>query len=379
MVIKFMTNSVYSFWGLHCACMRNQDRSQKVLSGFEDERLYHLADLTFEKEKRTQSNLILQDIVKENITDYEGIRSVMSSYFSSEELENIDQKLRPAFEAYSSFLEKNAFHIDKNIEALNKNQSLYEVELQNLYKCFNIPSDKQCICFLNPFPKDKMMDGISNPTCVSMDYSLTRNEDESHYVQNSDILKRKESTPFHEATHFLFFNSQLKKDIEQEKTPAATKLLDEAIKDFEKNGNPIDREKIKVFAVGAINEAFAACSTALYNEKTTGKPVSDNNEWYHGWKQANDLTRQMYPLFKEYVTAGKTFDEDFIGRLTNNIKIDRLKRKNIPNYTTENNTSKTMAELRGTSSAVKVPQTRKISLNKEDILKLYQSSKQKVS
>ena len=38
-----------------------------------------------------------------------------------------------------------------------------------------------------------------------MDYSLNKNEDLNNYIENSNILKRKASTPFHETTHFLFF------------------------------------------------------------------------------------------------------------------------------------------------------------------------------
>ena len=86
------------------------------------------------------------------------------------------------------------------------------------------------------------------------------------------------------------------------------------------------------------SKAFAACSSALYNEKTTGQPVANKNEWYHGWKQANDLTRQMYPLFKEYIKTGKPFDDAFADRLSRAIKIDRLK-NNETNLSKENKSS----------------------------------------
>ncbi len=274
---------------------------------------------------RIKSDLIQKEIGRQNISNYEGLKKLLSEYLP-QEVDTLDKVLKPAFEAYFSFYDENKEVIDKNIEIMNSAQAVYENELTNLYKCFSISDDKQCCCYLNPFPENKIIDGISNSENVSMNYSLNKNEDSNNYIENSNILKRKASTPFHETTHFLFFNSQFKKDIENESSPQMKTLLNNVIRSFEKNGNQEDktsRAQKKIFAIGAINEAFAACSSALYNEKTTGQPVVNENEWYHGWKQANDLTRQMYPLFKEYIKMGKPFDDEFANRLSLSIKIDR--------------------------------------------------------
>lgn len=354
--IKFTTNPVYSFYGLYRNCMQNPEMAINAIKGFKNESLMFLMEAIPEKgtDAIIKSDLIQKEIGKQNISNYEGLKKLLSEYLPLE-VDNLDKVLKPAFEAYSSFYDKNKENIDKNIETMDTAQTVYGRELTNLYKCFSISDDKQCCCYLNPFPENKIIDGISNSENVSMDYSLNKNEDSNNYIENSNILKRKASTPFHETTHFLFFNSQFKKDIENESSPQMKTLLNNVLRSFEKNGNQEDktsREQRKVFAIGAINEAFAACSSALYNEKTTGQPVANENEWYHGWKQANDLTKQMYPLFKEYIETGKTFDDEFANRLSLSIKIDRLK-KNGTNLSTRNKSS--IAELRGVSTPTKAP------------------------
>ncbi len=369
--IKFTSNPVYSFYGLYRNCMQNPEMAVNAIKGFEDERLKSLMEVIPAKgsDARIKSDLIQKEIGRQNISNYEGLKKLWSEYLP-QEVDTLDNVLKPAFEAYSSFYNENKETIDKNIETMNSAQAVYENELANLYKCFSISDDKQCCCYLNPFPENKIIDGISNSENVSMDYSLNKNEDSNNYIENSNILKRKASTPFHETTHFLFFNSQFKKDVENESSPQMKTLLNNVIRSFEKNGNQEDktsREQKKCFAIGAINEAFAACSSALYNEKTTGQPVANKNEWYHGWKQANDLTRQMYPLFKEYIKTGKPFDNEFANRLSISIKIDRLK-SNETTLSTENKSS--IAELRGLS-----PQTKALykpqAISKENLKGLH--------
>lgn len=369
--IKFTSNPVYSFYGLYRHCMQNPEMATNAIKGFENEKLMSLMEVIPEKgtNARIKSNSIQKEIVRQNISSYEGLKKLLSEYLP-QEVDTLDKVLKPAFEAYSSFYDENKEAIDKNIETMNSTQAVYRNELTNLYKCFSISEDKQCCCYLNPFPKNKIIDGISNSENVSMDYSLNKNEDLNNYIENSNILKRKASTPFHETTHFLFFNSQFKKDIENESSLQMKTLLNSVIKSFEKNGNQdakTSRDQKKIFAIGAINEAFAACSSALYNEKTTGQPVANKNEWYHGWKQANDLTRQMYPLFKEYIKTGKPFDDAFADRLSRAIKIDRL--KNNETYLSKENKS-SIAELRGLSTPTKVPYKAQI-ISKEKLQGLH--------
>ena len=357
--IVFESNPMYSFYGLWRDCMSNPEMAKKALSGFDDERLSKIADII--PEKGTKTRKITEDIHKrigkEKVVDFKGLMTLMRNDLDFQDVYKFALVLKPAFKAYNDFFEKNKENINKNIDAMDKAQIAYSDDFDRLYKCFNIPSDKKCTCFLNPFPKDKINDGISNSENFSMDYSFNRVENENNYVENSDILKRKLSTPFHEATHFMFNNSQLKKDIENENNPEMNSVLHKMISKFEKKGkgdNKAPREELKFYAVGAINEAFAACSTALYNEKTTGKPAANDDEWYHGWKVANDLARQMYPSFKEYVSSGKAFDNTFFMKVNTSIKNDELKHANNQEATEQTNVSK-RGELKGLAASHKVP------------------------
>jgi hypothetical protein len=186
--------------------MQNPEMATNAIKGFENEKLMSLMEVIPEKgtNARIKSNLIQKEIVRQNISSYEGLKKLLSEYLP-QEVDTLDKVLKPAFEAYSSFYDENKEAIDKNIETMNSTQAVYRNELTNLYKCFSISEDKQCCCYLNPFPKNKIIDGISNSENVSMDYSLNKNEDLNNYIENSNILKRKASTPFHETTHFLFF------------------------------------------------------------------------------------------------------------------------------------------------------------------------------
>lgn len=368
--INFASNPMYSFYGLWCDCAQNKD----ALNGFDDDRLSKIANVAPQKGSKMRS--IIGKIHEFNITDITGLKSLIKDKLDTQTLEILES----AFEAYKEFYAKNKKNIDNNLIVMDTEQQTYQRELAKLYKCFDISPETICSCYLNPFPKNKINDGISNNKSVSMDYSLNKTEDANNYVSNSDILKRKLSTPFHEATHFLFNNSQLKKDIEEEKYPQINSVLNQVISKFEKKGNgTASRDEIKPFAIGAINEAFAACSSALYNEKTTGKPVTNDNEWYHGWKEASDLAKQMYPLFKKYLNEGKSFDCQFFAKLSSAIKIDELRNSNKLQPQEKTSSDKILG-LRGLDA---VPQTRtpdrssqSLSKANSNIIKYIQDSKQ---
>lgn len=105
-------------------------------------------------------------------------------------------------------------------------------------------------------------------------------------------------------------------------------VLNQVISKLEKKGNgTASRDEI---ILELIHEAFASCSDALYIEGTTGKPVTNDDGWYYGWKEANDLAKQMYPHFKEYLNEGKPFDCQFFAKLSSTIKTNEL--RNIMKY-----------------------------------------------
>ncbi len=323
--IEFQSNVLYGFCSLLSDCIQYGGQAQNVLKGFENKQLAELSALSQSSNFRLKKQLgqIQQQISSGKIEDFSILAETLKENIPAKDLTVIQK----AYAAYSDFFEINKNRIQNNVDTLNQSQNLYALELKNIYKCFGISEDKKCPCFVNPFPKNKFIDGISNENGVCMNYSLTREENQDNYIENSDILKRKSSTPFHEATHFCFFNSQIKKDIENGNNLPMKNVLKNLMNIFEQKGKDkaikASKEELKACAIGVINEGFAACSSALYNEKTQGTPVKNNNEWYHGWKEANDFARQMYPLFKEYVSEGKSFDTEFFNRL--NITMAREK------------------------------------------------------
>lgn len=128
--IKFTSNPMYSFYGLYRHCMQNPEMATNAIKGFENERLMSLMEVIPEKgtNARIKSNLIQKEIVRQNISSYEGLKKLLSEYLP-QEVDTLDKVLKPAFEAYSSFYDENKEAIDKNIETMNSTQAVYRNEL----------------------------------------------------------------------------------------------------------------------------------------------------------------------------------------------------------------------------------------------------------
>ena len=106
--IKFTSNPVYSFYGLYRHCMQNPEMATNAIKGFENEKLMSLMEVIPEKgtNARIKSNLIQKEIVRQNISSYEGLKKLLSEYLP-QEVDTLDKVLKPAFEAYSSFYDEN--------------------------------------------------------------------------------------------------------------------------------------------------------------------------------------------------------------------------------------------------------------------------------
>ena len=154
-----------------------------------------------------------------------------------------------------------------------------------------------------------------------MNYSLIQTEPAGNYYEGSNIPSRKISTPFHEMTHFLFYNSKVKEELSNSATGGAKNLMNYLTTQFENNPGEMSVGKDpKKNALAAMNEAIAVCSTALYNEKTTGAPVKEGDKWYHGFEMANRVAPIIYPHFKEYVKGGRPFDDRFYEAVLQGLK-----------------------------------------------------------
>ncbi len=284
-------------------------------------------------------------ITERNISSVEALKHLLTEKFDPNDSKNIGDAFDKAFPAYHDFFEKNNANIRANLSVLETEQKGYANELNAIYAGFGIDKQKRCTCYLNPFPGRTTGDGRSNPrgdTSV-MNYSVVRLEADDNYLNGANILQRKASTPLHETTHSLFYASELKSRLEDNPQEGMQKTMDILTRYFDADGNEKKdiRASSKDNAVAAINEAFAVCATGLYNEKRTGKPVKDADQWYHGFEAANRLAPVMYPLFKHYLEQGKMFDDRFFQQLADgmdyfkdktrhneiNDKISRLKEK----------------------------------------------------
>lgn len=178
--INFENNPMYSFYVLWDDCTRNKG----VLNGFDDDRLSKIADIILPCS-------MIKKIHEFHITDIAGLKSLMKGELNTQTL----GILEPAFEAYKEFYAKNKKRIDNNLVVMDSEQQTYQSELAKLYKCFDVPSETVCTCYLIPFPKNKIHDGSAYNNCTNIKYSLNKTEDANNYVSNSDILKRKLLTP----------------------------------------------------------------------------------------------------------------------------------------------------------------------------------------
>ena len=105
-------------------------------------------------------------------------------------------------EKYSHFYQQNADLIQKYGRTVEEIQKGYAEDLSKLYDFFGVSRDFKCHGILVPV-EEKKMDGMAVRDSFFVFYEVQKKEGEE-YVDDSLLLKRKISTPFHEATHLLF-------------------------------------------------------------------------------------------------------------------------------------------------------------------------------
>lgn len=327
--IKFVSDKMRAFSDLiHGYLIYGSDAVKSVFEAFENKDISEIMH-AFPTPLNSETFAALKEIKYladvGDISDISSLQEVVSKHLNSTDAERMNNSFGKAFEAYDEFYGKSLDNIAFNIATLEKgqvdSQSGYKKELSSLYVFFDIPKDLECRCYINPFPGKTLGDGVAAANGVSQNYSLQRTEDDDNYIGSSNLLKRKSSTPFHEATHFLFENSGLKEELLNPQNPGMKKVMDNLASYFE--GNPQlknnGRQSAQQNALSAINESLAVCSTALLNEKITGKPVPDGKDWYVGFEAANKLAPQVYPLYKEYITHNQKFDDNFFIKLSENM------------------------------------------------------------
>lgn len=319
--IEFKVNPIYSCYCLWSGTLNGSgdksfDEKRKMFAAsFNSPEISGLVDATLPwKNRKTLSNIQkVQGIIGEqNVQNIADLQKILNENFDKENAEQLTEAIRKALPEFKKFLTENKNVIDNDLKVLAETQKVYGKELSTLYKCLGVDENKKGVVFINPSPVRPLGDGISTSLNASMNYSLSKDEDSANYLANSNILIRKSSTPFHETTHFLFNNSKVKAELSNPTTEGAKKLMKWLTEEFDKKpeekrvGNDSGKN-----AIGAMNELFAVCSTALYNEKTTGKPIKDGDKWYHGFEMPNRLAPVVYPMYKDYINSGRSFDGAF--------------------------------------------------------------------
>lgn len=319
--IEFKTNEMLGFCSLWVdTLISSRENTETVFSTFENPNIKELANAipnSFNGLSKTLGDLernILSGEVK-NIDDFLG---AIAQSFENNGAEKIEPALRKSFEAYHGFFEKSQTKetINDNLTAvrnLQKDENLgYLKELENLYTFFDVSADKKCVCYLNPYPEKPLNDGSAIGGSFKQNFSVKKLEENSAYIDNSTVLARKVSTPLHEATHFLFAQSEIKQDFLNGKGGG--------IESFRQVlGEQLEKYPDKRGGNATFDEALASCSSAIITEKRQGK-LADNHEWYHNFEAANKIAPHVYPLYKEYISQGKKMDDAFFGRLAANVK-----------------------------------------------------------
>lgn len=319
--IDFKVNPIYSCYCLWSGTLNGMESAEfdkkrrEFISSFKSPEISGLVDATIPwGHKNTLSNIQkVQGIIgAQNVQNIDDLQKVLTENFDKDNAEQLTAAIKKALPKFEEFLSQNKNVIENDLQVLSETQKVYGKELSALYTCFGVDESKQGVMFVNPSPVKPMSDGISTSLNASMNYSLKQDENSDNYLEGSNILSRKASTPFHETTHFLFNNSKVKKELTNATTLGTKKIMDWLTAQFdtkpeEKRVGPDSKQN----AIGAMNEAFAVCATALYNEKTTGQPIQNGDKWYHGFEMPNRLAPVMYPLFKEYVEQGRPFDDKF--------------------------------------------------------------------
>ncbi len=226
-------------------------------------------------------------------------------------------------------------------------------DFDNVDVMFGVPNEANTIvdCCLVPKLLANSPDGrTDNGTCYLF-YGLIQDEKEAqagNYLNqnNSLLLKRKTSTPFHEGIHYLLDVSPLKNKLlymmgitqlpaenlegccNKDDFPQMKQFMEKFLTCIENNQNlchyrgmPKDNSSSVNLAYRIISEAFAVSGSMYVTENLGGKLPSQEKDWYSGWFFAGKLSKHVYPIFKEYLKEGKPIDDTFFARLNGDKKL----------------------------------------------------------
>ncbi len=330
--IQFKSDALYGFFYMWMASLiyaksYPQD-VDNALRAFNDEWIFNIKDV---KPKNQDDLIKMFDTfrtwpLKDGAT-FSDMKPLLKPYISEKDLLSLSN----AYNGYKTFFDA----VDVTTRRLKNNVIMYQMQDKNLlaklYKCFDVDTKEQPVCQLIPYPKTVIMDGWCTGDGCLMNYSLnpytgTERDKKIKFVNNSDIQEMKSFTPIHEATHFIFAHSKLFHDLKKIQLTGrganigiqnvVAYLEAQGLKRYPNMSNP------RSGAINSIHEAFASCAGTLCREITLGTPITKGFVFYEE-PIANELARNMYPVFKEYIAKGQRFDDTFFERIYKNMNNEK--------------------------------------------------------
>ncbi len=323
--IIFKSNNLLGFYYLWASSFNNTKLLDKTLVGFDDvlTKIKDAVPSSFIKETFDALKKLDADIRAEKIKTIDDFVSFLGEKMPKDG-HKLNQPLRLAYASYESFMSKKEIQqeTDKVIGALTQFKENYDERIKQLYTFFDVSKDvKLPFVQVSSYPETIPNSGSASDSGINVNFSLKRDDNED-YLGNSLFLKRRTTTPLHEATHFLFSKSPMYKN----SPPYMKKLL--ALLEQKLEESPEGSNKT---AMRALDEGVAACSSALIEKKINGN-LDNKAEWYAGFKLANHLAPKIFPVFQRYLSESKKLDDEFFKvvyeSMTNN-KFQNLESKLI--------------------------------------------------
>lgn len=324
MQIDFQTSEMMSFYYLWQESLMSFDSPElgDFLNSFENPQMKKITQ-TYPRGIQKHLASLGQEIQNGKIKNIDDFVSRLDSAFPKYAAGQ-GAVLKEVFTGYHQFFEASQPLLQKNLEVMKQLQDDgrlgYRQELGGLYAMFGVnPREDGLRAYINPAPSRPLFDGMSPNSTFYQNFSMTALPGEQ-YIENSTVGAGKISTPLHEATHHIFARSQLKKDLDAGNVRGRAKEVMEVIDAYMKAAP--DKQPRGATALSALDEAFAACSSAVVYQKANNGRLPD--EWYHGFDAANRLAPKIYPLYREYMAQGKTLDTEFFASLSQKLGSFRI-------------------------------------------------------
>lgn len=279
-----------------------------------------------------------QKISKINIDDFlhtfEPILK-QTHHLSDQEITRLFNTVKMAYQGYKFFYVSALPKLREQVEAykiFKTDPRLgYQQELDKMATFFAVPPQK-ITGFITPFVKHVIVDGISYGNCFFINTPLVKDRDSQYInIKGQSILKKKIGTPFHEATHCLFSQSPLLKQIQDYiNSGEPTHLpVSDLIYIFQKHIHqppPLSDDQKSIKIQEFFHEIFASVSGSIIQDKIS-TIESDSVKRSPSLNKNPPAINLIIPIFKKVITTymneNRSIDTDF----WNHLNISHIKHK----------------------------------------------------